>query len=110
VLELMTQVRGMAMQREMVPFVQYVLLYSLKTLFGIESMHALLALLFSDKAVMRVVGFNAHNVQHGVCQRGAAKRQGPRTAGLVCSDTLANNIVKLHLRELEAWFNGAIRT
>src|SRR5215510_4141989 len=93
----------------MVPFVPYLLLYSLKTLFGIESMHALPALLFSDEALMRLVGFNAHQVRHGVCQRGAARRQGLRTSGPICPDTLADNMVKLNLRDLEAWFNQAIR-
>jgi Transposase DDE domain len=102
-------VQGTAVQREMVPIVQYVLLYSLKTLLGIESMQALPALLFSDEALMRLVGFNAHQVRHGVCQRGAAHRQGPRTTGPICADALADNIVKLHLRDLEALFNRVIR-
>src|ERR687887_671352 len=102
-------VQGTAVQREMVPFVQYVLLYSVKTLFGIESINALPSLLFSDEALMQLVGFNAQQVRHGVCQRGAAKRQGARTPGPICPDTLAKNIVKLNLRQLEALFNGAIR-
>jgi hypothetical protein len=105
----LSDVQGTAVQREMVPFVQYVLLYSLKTLFGIESRHALPVLLFSDEALMRLVGFNAHQVRHGVCQRGAAKRQGPRTTGPICPDALADNMVKLNLRELETLFNGVIR-
>jgi hypothetical protein len=109
VVDLLGEVQGTAVQREMVPIVQYVLLYSLKTLFGIESMNALPALLFSDGALMRLVGFNAHQVRHGVCQRGAAQRQGPRTTGPICPDTLADNIVKLNVRDLEALFNGVIR-
>ena len=109
VVDWLGDVQGTAVQREMVPFVQYVLLYSLKTLFGIESMHALPALLFSDEALMRLVGFNAHQVRHGVCQRGAAQRQGPRTTGPICPDALADNIVKLNLRDLEALFNRVIR-
>jgi hypothetical protein len=52
VLELMEAVQGTALQREMVPVVQYLLLYGLKTLFGIESMNALPVLLFSDEALM----------------------------------------------------------
>jgi hypothetical protein len=59
VLELMEGVQGATLQREMVPVVQYLLLYGLKTLFGIESMNALPALLFSDEALMQLVGFNA---------------------------------------------------
>src|SRR5512132_4602397 len=109
VVELLDDVQGTAVQRKMVPFVQYVLLYSLKTLFGSESMQALPALLFSDEALMRLVGFNAHQVRHGVCQRGAAARQGPRTTGPICPDALADNMVKLNLRDLEALFNGVIR-
>jgi len=109
VLDLMEGVQGKALQRTMVPIVQYLLLYGLKTLFGIDSMNALPALLFSDEAIMQLVGFNAQQVRHGVCQRGAAKRQRPRTEGPICPDTLANNIVKLNLRDLEAWYNGTIR-
>jgi hypothetical protein len=109
VVDLLNDVQGTAVQREMVPFVQYVLLYSLKILFGIESMNALPALLFSDEALMRLVGFNAYQVRHGVCQRGAAQRQGPRRAGPICADALADHIVKLNLRDLEALFNGVIR-
>jgi hypothetical protein len=89
--------------------VQYLLLYSLKTLFGIESMHALPALLFSDEALMRLVGFNAPQARYGVCQRGAAQRQGPRTSGPIGPATLADTMVKLNLRDLEALFHQAIR-
>jgi hypothetical protein len=55
------------------------------------------------------VGFNAYQMRHGVCQRGAAKRQGPRTTGPSCPDALAENIVKLNMRALEALCNGVIR-
>jgi hypothetical protein len=72
-------------------------------------MHALPAVLFSDEALMRLVGFNAQQVRQGVCPRGAAKRQGPRTTGPLCPDPLAENIVKLSVRDLEAMFNGVIR-
>jgi hypothetical protein len=41
VLERMARVRSTAIEREMVPVVQYILLYGLKTLFGIASMNAL---------------------------------------------------------------------
>jgi hypothetical protein len=53
VVDWLGDVQGTAIQRVMVPFVQYILLYSLKTLFGIESMNALPALLFNDEALMR---------------------------------------------------------
>jgi hypothetical protein len=62
-------VQGTAVQREMVPFVQYIWLYSLKTLLGIERRNALPALLCSDEALMRLVGFNAR-LQQVVFDRG----------------------------------------
>jgi hypothetical protein len=109
VMALFEQACGAAIHREMVPFVQYVLLYGLKTLFGIESINALPSLLFSDEALMQLVGFNAQQVRQGICQRGATKRQGERAPGPICPDTLAKNIVKWNLRDLEMVFNGAIR-
>jgi hypothetical protein len=109
VMVLLEQVHGAAIQRAMVPYVQYVLLYGLKTLFGIKSMHALPPLLCSDEAVMQLVGFNAQQVRQGICQRGATKRQGERAPGPLCPDTLAKQIVKWNLRDLEAVFNGSIR-
>jgi hypothetical protein len=105
----MACVQGTAIQREMMPIVPYLLLYGLKIFFGIESMNALPALAFSNEALMRLMGFNAQQVRHGVCQRGAAKRQHPRTEGPICPDTLATNIMQLNLRDLTAWFNGTIR-
>ena len=110
VMALLEGVQGTAIQREMVPFVQYVLLYGLKTLFGIESMNALPALLFSDEALMRLVGFNAQQVRQGVCQRGAAKRQGRADArGRSARIPWPTISCKWNLRDLEAVFNGAIR-
>jgi hypothetical protein len=109
VMPLLEQSRSAASQREMMAFVQYVLLYGLKTLFGIERINALPSLLFSDEALMPLVGFEAQQGRDGVCQRGMAKRQGERPAGPICPDTLAKNIVKWNLRDLEAVFNGAIR-
>jgi hypothetical protein len=55
-----------ASQRKMVPLVQYVPLYRLKTLSGIERMHALPLLRFSDESLMRLGGFHAQQVRQGV--------------------------------------------
>ena len=44
-----------------------------------------------------------------VSQREAAKRQRPRTEGPMCADALANNMVQVTLRDLEAWFNGTMQ-
>lgn len=109
VMALLEQLRGAAIDRVMVPFVQYVWLYGLKTLLGLEGINALPALLLSDEAVMRLVGFNAPQVRQGVCPRGRTKRQGERTPGPIGPDTLANHMVPCHVRDLEALFNGVIR-
>jgi hypothetical protein len=109
VMGLLEEAHGAAIHRQIVSFVQYVLLYGMKTLFGIESINALSSLLFSDEALMQLVGFNAQQVRQGICQRGATTRQGKRLPGPICPDTLANNIVKWNLRNLEAVFNGSIR-
>ena len=103
------EAHGAAIHRQMVPFVQYVLLYSMKTLFGMERINALPSLLFSDEALMQLVGFKAQQVRQGICRRGATKRQGERLPGPICPDTLANNSVKWNVRDLEAVCNGSIR-
>jgi hypothetical protein len=89
IMALLEEAHGAAIQREMLPFVQYVLLYGVKTLFGIQSINALPPLLFSDEALMPWVGFNAQQVRQGICQRGATLRQGERLPGPICPDTLA---------------------
>jgi len=108
VMTLLEKAHGAAIQREMRPFVQYVLLYGLKTLFGMESINALPSLLFSDEALMPLVGFNASRSARHLPAR---REQAPGGAGprAMCPDTLAKNIVKWHWRDLEAVFNGAIR-
>jgi hypothetical protein len=109
VMALLDEAHGAAVHRAMVPFVQDVLLYGVKTLFGIESINALPRLLFSDEALMRRVGFNAQQVRQGICQRGATTRQGERLPGPMCPDPLAKTMVQWNLRNLEAVCKGAIR-
>src|SRR5262245_24581165 len=109
VMALLEQVHGTAIQREMLPFVQSLLRYGLKTLCGIESMTALPGLLCSDNALMELVRVAAQQVRQGVCQRGRTKRQGERTPGRIGPDTLANHVVQCHVRDLEALCNGVIR-
>jgi hypothetical protein len=109
VMTLLEETPGAAMPREMLPLVQSVLRYGLKTLFGIERINALPSVLFSDEALMQLVGCNARPVRQGICQRGRTERQGERISGPMCPETLAKNIVQCNLRDLEAVCNGAIR-
>src|SRR5262245_31929263 len=100
VMSLLEAAHGAAIQREMVPFVQYVWLYGLKPLVGIASLNALPRSLFSDEALRQLVGCNAQQVPQGLCQRGTTTRQAERAPGPMCPDTLAKNIVKWNLRDL----------
>jgi hypothetical protein len=109
VMAVLEQASGAGIHRAMVPFVQYVWLYGLKTLLGIERINARPNLLFSAEALRPLVGFKAQQVRHGVCQRGASTWQGERAPGPICPDTLAKNIVKWNVRALELVCNGAIR-
>ena len=101
--------QGDGIEREMVDFFQYVMLYGMKTLCGIEAMNALPELLFSDEAAMRLAGFNAAQIRDGICQRSHEKRQGEKAPGPICPDTLADNIVKLSLGAMEAFLNGVVQ-
>jgi hypothetical protein len=101
--------QGDGIKREMVDFFQYVMLYGMKTLFGIEGMNALPDLLLSDEAAMRLAGFNAVQIRDGICQRRHEKRQGDKLPGPICPDTLADNIVKLSLGAMEAFLNGVVQ-
>jgi hypothetical protein len=53
-------------QRVLVPAVQFVPLYLLKVLFGGQSMNELPRWLFSNVALMKLVGFNAQQVEEGL--------------------------------------------
>jgi hypothetical protein len=109
VMALLAEVRGAAIPRELRPVVQDVLLDGLKPRFGIASINARPALWFSDAALRPWVGFNAPRVRDGLCQRGAAMRQGERTSGPIGPDPWAKTMVQGHLRPLEAVCNGASR-
>jgi hypothetical protein len=73
VMAMLEQVHGTVFQRAMLSCVQDVLRYGLKTLFGIHRMNALPVLLFSDEALMQLVGVSAQQVCQGICQRGASR-------------------------------------
>jgi hypothetical protein len=96
-------------ERVMIPLAQFVTLYLLKTLYGIASMEALPALLFSNVALMTVIGFNATQIAEGLTRRGDDKRQGKPKRGPLSPQCLAQNICKLPGAQLEGLFNGVVR-
>jgi hypothetical protein len=97
-----------AIQRIFIPTIYFVLLYGTRLLFGIESSNALPGLLFSNVAVMTLLGFNAAMVANGMTQRGQSQRTGERSYVLMDPQTLAESICKSSATELERLFNGTI--
>src|SRR5579871_1180460 len=96
-------------ERVLIPLVQMVVLYLLKVLLGIPSMNALPALLFSNVALMTLVGFNAQQIATGFSRRGDSQRRHKRKQGPLSAQCLAQNISALPAEQMEAFFNGVIR-
>src|SRR6266513_1781422 len=108
-LEAFAQVSLPGVKRVLVPTVQFVLLYFLKVLFGSESMNELPHVLFSDLALMELVGFNAQQCENGLTKRGDAQRKSKKKQGPITPQCLAENISKLNQEEMEALFNQMVQ-
>jgi len=108
-LEAFEQVSQMGVKRTLVPTVQFVLLYFLKVLLGGESMNELPRVLFSDLALMELVGFNAHQCERGLTTRGDARRQTKKKQGPLSAQCLADNICKIEQDEVERLFNQMVQ-
>jgi len=108
ILRAFEQVSVPGVKRVLVPTVQFVLLYLLKVLFGSESMNELPRVLFSDLALMELVGFNAQQCEHGLTKRGDAQRQSKKKQGPITPQCLAENISKLKQEEMERLCNQMV--
>lgn len=108
-LEAFEQVSLTGVKRTLIPTVQFVLLYFLKVLLGGESMNELPRVLFSDLALMELVGFNAHQCEHGLTKRGDASRLTKKKQGPITAQCLADNICKLTQEEVERLFNRMVQ-
>jgi hypothetical protein len=96
-------------QRVLVPTVQFVLLYLLKVLFGGQSMNELPRVLFSNLALMELIGFNARQVEEGLTKRGEAQRKTKQKQGPLSPQCLADNISKLSREQMERLFNQMVQ-
>ena len=96
-------------QRVLVPTVQFVLLYLLKVLLGGQSMNELPRVLFSQVALMELVGFNARQVADGLTKRGDAQRTTRKKQGPLSPQSLADNISKLSQEQMESLFNQMVK-
>lgn len=92
--------RPKGVQREVIPPELYIALYFLRCLARIPSQEAMPDLLFADTALMLRTGFNAHQVEFGITQRGSAKRQGERRNAPVDPEAISKNVAKLDLGEV----------
>src|SRR5258707_5151095 len=108
-LQAFEQVSVAGVKRVLVPTVQFVLLYFLKVLFGSESMNELPRVLFSDLALMELVGVNAQQCEHGLTKRGDAQRQTKKKQGPITTQCLAENISKLKQEAMQALFNQMVQ-
>lgn len=95
--------------RVLVPTVQFVLLYLLKVLFGGQSMKELPRGLFSNMALMELVGFNARQVEEGLTKRGDAQRKTKPKQGPLSAQCLADTISKLSREQMESLFNQMVQ-
>ncbi len=95
-------------KRVMVPFIQFIMIYLIKIVYGICHMEPIADLIFTNEALMKLVGFNATQIKNGVCKRGDYKRKHKEKTGPICVDTLADNLVKLSVKMVESLFNQAI--
>src|SRR5260370_16387602 len=71
-------------------------------------MHELPRVLFSDLALMELVGFNAHQCENGMTKRGDASRLTKKKQGPITAQCLADNICKITQEEMERLFNTMV--
>jgi len=97
--------------RKNVPFIQLVLVFLMKVVGSIKTIDEISDLLLTDELLMRMCGFNAHQVRNGSCDRGTKLRKTPppQIRGSLCVDTVANHIVTITPRRIENFFNRCIQ-
>src|SRR5260370_39105924 len=72
-------------------------------------MHELPRVLFSDLALMELVGFNAHQCESGLTKRGDASRTTKKKQGPITAQCLADNLCKITQEEMERLVNTMVQ-
>lgn len=103
------KVSALSYRRVMIPIVLLLLTYMTKILIGIPSMNALPDVLFSNVAIMRLLGFNAYLLENGLCRRGEKRRKDGCQPKPFSPQMLANFVERLMPEEVEAFFNNVIK-
>ena len=97
-------------QRVMVSIVLLTLTYMVKLLIGVPSMNALPNLLFSKKAIMKIIGFNARTLDNGLCERGKhARHENNEPPTPFCTQMLSDFVERFRPQEVEDLFNMIIQ-
>lgn len=102
------KVSTLSYRRVMVPIVLLVLTYMTKILIGVPSMNALPDVLFSKVSIMRLLGFNAHILENGLCRRGEHARKNCEPPKPFSPQMLANFIERISPQEVETFFNNVV--
>ncbi len=72
-------------------------------------MNELPRVLFSQVALMKLVGFNARQVEDGLTKRGDAQRKTRKKQGPLSPQSLADTISKLSQEQMESLFNEMVK-
>ena len=71
-------------------------------------MNALPDVLFSKVSIMRLLGFNAHILENGLCRRGEHARKNCEPPKPFSPQMLANFIERISPQEVETFFNNVV--
>jgi hypothetical protein len=104
-LEKWEEIQPNSIERVMIPFHYYLMVYLLKIVYGICYLEPVADVLFKNEALMKLVGFNAYQIKKGICKRGKHKLKKGEPSAPICIDTLVDNIVKIPYQSLESLFN-----
>ncbi len=103
------EIQPNSIKRVLIPFHKYLMVYLLKIVYGICYLEPVGDVLFKNEALMKLVGFNARQIENGSCKRGKSRLKNGDASTPICVDTLGDNIVKIPYQTLESLYNGAIR-
>lgn len=66
-------------------------------------------MLFTDEHLMSRIGFNAHQMENGLTQRGADRRESSRRNLPVDPEAVTKNILKIPVAAMRDLFQTALR-
>jgi len=96
-------IEGRGFKRVMIPIAQLIMTYELKVLLGIPSMNLVPTKLFRERALLRLIGYTATQMQVGFCKRGEL------SVGPMHKNTLADAVERLSADDLEYVLNEAVK-